>query len=87
MGSPNFFVLSTPATPLAVGAGEEIEFTFVYTPTVAGVLDVATIRIISNDPFAPFIDLSATGCAGRPRRQPPSPTTQLRKRLPRTIGL
>jgi photosystem II stability/assembly factor-like uncharacterized protein len=64
MGSPSFSVLSTPATPLVVEAGEEIEFTVVYTPTAAGVPDLATIRIISNDPFAPFIDLSATGVLG-----------------------
>jgi photosystem II stability/assembly factor-like uncharacterized protein len=64
MGSPNFTVLATPATPLVVEAGEEIEFTVAYVPTLAGVADVATIRILSNDPFAPFIDLSAAGVQG-----------------------
>jgi hypothetical protein len=64
MGSTDFSVLPTPLTPLVVEPGEEIFFTVAYNPTVAGVNEVATIRIISNDPFAPFVDLSATGSQG-----------------------
>jgi hypothetical protein len=62
MGSTSFSVLSTPSTPIAIRAGEHIDFTIEYNPTGAGVKEeTATIRIISNDLFAPFVDLSATG--------------------------
>jgi photosystem II stability/assembly factor-like uncharacterized protein len=64
VGSTGFSVLATPATPLVVEPGEEIIFTVAYTPTVLGVAETATIRIISNDPAAPFVDLSATGTEG-----------------------
>ena len=36
-------------------------------PTVIGVTETATIRISSNDPVAPFVDLPATGMQGRRR--------------------
>jgi hypothetical protein len=62
--SPAFSVLSTPATPLVISAGEEVTFTVAYTPTAPGVTDIATIRIISNDPNAPVVDVTATGSEG-----------------------
>ena len=61
MGSTSFSVLPAPSTPLVVRAGEHIDFTVEYNPTGAGVEEIATIRIISNDPNAPFVDLLATG--------------------------
>jgi len=61
MGSSSFSVLPTPSTPLVVAAGEHIVFSVEYNPTGAGVQETATIRIISNDPTAPFVDLEATG--------------------------
>jgi len=61
IGSSSFSVLPTPSTPLVVAAGEHIDFTVEYRPTGAGVEETATIRIISNDPTAPFVELSATG--------------------------
>ncbi len=64
MGSTSFSVLSTPGTPLVVAPGEHIEFTVVYDPVAASGPETATIRIISNDPTAPFVDLSATGLLG-----------------------
>jgi photosystem II stability/assembly factor-like uncharacterized protein len=64
MGSPAFSVLPTPATPLVVEPGEDVVFTVVYNPTVPGLSETATIRIISNDPAAPIVDLSATGSDG-----------------------
>ena len=67
MGSTDFSVLPTPATPLVVAAGEDIIFTVVFNPTVVGVPELATIRIVSNDPNAPFVDLAATGMQGTPR--------------------
>ena len=64
MGSTGFSVLPTPATPLVIEPGEEMWFTVVYNPTLPGSLETATIRISSNDPFAPVVDLSATGTLG-----------------------
>lgn len=61
MGSTSFSVLHTPGTPLVVRAGEHVDFTVEYNPTGAGVEEIATIRIISNDPTAPVVDLSASG--------------------------
>ena len=67
MGSSDFTVLSNPATPLALPPGEDIDFTVAYSPTALGVLETATIRISSNDPTAPFVDLAATGIQGTAR--------------------
>ena len=67
MGSADFTVLPNPATPLILAAGEDIEFTVAYTPTGAAAFEVATIRIITNDPNAPVVDLTATGLLGTAR--------------------
>ena len=61
MGSTSFSVLATPGTPLVIAAGEHVDFTIKYNPTSAGTPETATIRIVSNDPDAPVVDLSATG--------------------------
>jgi hypothetical protein len=63
-GSTSFGVLPTPATPVLVAAGEDIEFSIAYTPSTSAGPETATIRITSNDPNAPTVDLSATGRAG-----------------------
>jgi hypothetical protein len=60
MGSTSFSVLSTPSTPLIVAPGEDIQFTLRYIPTT-NEQEIATVRIISNDPTAPVVDLSAVG--------------------------
>ncbi len=67
MGSTDFAVLANPSTPLVVQPGEDIEFTVQYSPTLVGVPELATIRIISNDPTAPFVDLAAVGIKGTGR--------------------
>jgi photosystem II stability/assembly factor-like uncharacterized protein len=64
MGSADFSVLPLPGTPVIVAPGEEIEFTVQYLPTVSGALETAIIRISSNDPAAPFVDVAATGSQG-----------------------
>jgi photosystem II stability/assembly factor-like uncharacterized protein len=64
MGSTSFSVLATPGTPLVIAPGEHVDFTVRYDPTGAGTSEVATIRIISNDPDAPMVDLSATALRG-----------------------
>ena len=67
MGSTGFTVLANPGTPLSLAAGEDIVFTVAYSPTGVAVLEVATIRIITNDPNAPFVDLMARGSLGTGR--------------------
>jgi hypothetical protein len=64
MGSSSFSVLPTPATPLIVSSGEHIEFMVMFNPAASVGLETATIRIISNDPNGPLVDLSATGLLG-----------------------
>jgi hypothetical protein len=58
-GSSDFAVLPNPSPPVTVQPGEEIEFTVSFTPT--GPNEQAIIRIASNDPAAPFVDVQATG--------------------------
>ena len=63
MGSTDFTVLANPATPLSLAPGETIDFTVAFTPT--GLTpEIATIRIITNDPNAPFVDLTTTAVLG-----------------------
>jgi hypothetical protein len=62
-GSTEFSVLPNPATPLIVAPGEDIEFTVRYARTTPGAAS-ALIRIISNDPAAPFVDLPVSGFGG-----------------------
>ncbi|MGC2163853.1 MAG: choice-of-anchor D domain-containing protein [Silvibacterium sp.] len=64
MGSSDFSVLPLPGTPLIIDPGDSVDFTIQYSPTVAGVLETAIIRISSNDPTAPFVDVAATGIQG-----------------------
>jgi hypothetical protein len=60
-GSPAFTVLATPATPLTIGPGGSVTFTVHYTPTVPAIAESATIRISSNDPTVPFVDVPVSG--------------------------
>jgi hypothetical protein len=60
-GSSSFTVLPTPQTPLTIAPAGAATFTVHYTPTVPGVAESAIIRISSNDPAVPFVDLVATG--------------------------
>ena len=60
-GSPAFTVLPSPTTPLMIAPGGTATFTVHYTPTVPGMPESAIIRVSSNDPAVPFVDLVATG--------------------------
>jgi hypothetical protein len=60
-GSPAFTVLPSPSTPLMIAPGGGATFTVHYTPTVPGMSESAIIRVSSNDPAVPFVDLVATG--------------------------
>ncbi len=64
MGSTAVSVAPFPSTPLVVEPGEEVDFTVHYAPTTNGASDTATIRIESNDPTAPVVDLTVTASAG-----------------------
>ena len=64
MGSTGFSVSPNPGTPVVVEAGDELSFTVEFTPTTPGTPETATIRIASNDPNAPVVDLLATGTGG-----------------------
>lgn len=66
LGSTGFRVLPSPGVPVTVRAGEEIDFTVEFTPTAPGTAEGATIRIRSNDPGAPVVDVLATGLGGVP---------------------
>ena len=63
-GSTAFEVDPFPSTPFFIAAGEEVDFTIRFTPTTPGVAEAAVIRVASNDPGAPYVDLLATGTGG-----------------------
>jgi hypothetical protein len=63
-GSSDFAVLPTPATPITVVPGDEVTFTVSFTPSTPGASESAIIRIASNDPTVPFVDVAATGTMG-----------------------
>ncbi len=67
MGSSDFTVLATPPTPVTIDPGEDVTFTVRFNPTSTGVNEQAIIRITSNDPTAPFVDVLATGSKGTGR--------------------
>ncbi len=68
MGSASFSVLAAPGTPLVIGPGEHVDFTVRFNPVApSATVEVATIRIASNDPAAPAVDLAATGTLGAAR--------------------
>lgn len=64
MGSTDFAVLSSPGTPLVISPTDTVDFVVQFTPTSQGTPETATIRIKSNDPAAPYVDLAATGQGG-----------------------
>jgi photosystem II stability/assembly factor-like uncharacterized protein len=59
-GSSDFTVLPAPSTPLTIAPGGHVVFSVQFIPTSAGPQS-AVIRISSNDPAAPLVDLVATG--------------------------
>lgn len=62
-GSADFSVLPNPATPLTIAPGDEVAFTVEFTPSSLGP-ESATIRITSNDPVTPNLDVVTTGTGG-----------------------
>jgi photosystem II stability/assembly factor-like uncharacterized protein len=60
VGSSDFAVLPTPPVPVSIEPGEEMTFTTSFTPSSTN-FEAAIIRISSNDPNAPVVDVLATG--------------------------
>lgn len=60
IGSTDFSVLPNPPTPITISPNSHVDFTVEYNPMTPGTQQ-ATIRITSNDPVAPVVDLTATG--------------------------
>ena len=63
-GASDFTLLPTPALPLAVAPGDQVDFTIRYQPTTRGVPEQATFRLTCNDPVTPQLDLVASGMRG-----------------------
>jgi hypothetical protein len=61
----DFSVLPNPPTPVIISGGGRATFTVRFDPTAAGSRS-ATIRVSTNDPDQPTIDLSATGTGAVP---------------------
>jgi hypothetical protein len=64
---PNFGPFSIeplPSTPVTIKPGAEVEFTLTFTPTAPGVTQTGTLRITSNDPVTPILDVTVTATAG-----------------------
>ena len=66
LGSTEFSVLPNPPTPVIIAPNSHVDFTVQFTPTGAPGPRQATIRVASNDPAAPTVDLTATATIGVP---------------------
>ena len=66
VGSAAFSVLPFPSCPAVVAPGEQLDLVVRYEPTAPGGRpEAATIRVLTDDPGAPIVDVLATGEAGR----------------------
>ncbi len=63
-GGTDFEVDPLPDTPLVIDPGSEVDFTVRYTPSAQGASDSAVLRIESNDPITPELDLDVSGEGG-----------------------
>lgn len=58
--SPGFSIVNNLQLPINISPDSSVTFTVQFTAT-AGQTSIADIRITSNDPSAPYVDLMATG--------------------------
>ena len=65
-GNPNFTVLPNPTQPVIIAPGAHLDFTVRYTPDTAGISEIATLQILSNDADEGFLELPITGTVGEP---------------------
>jgi len=63
--SAGFSIVNNVPLPISISPDSSVTFTVQFTPT-AGQTSTADIRISSNDPSAPYVDLMATGSASAP---------------------
>jgi hypothetical protein len=66
IGSSNFTVENQPSTPIVIERGEDLVFTLTYKSAQPDISELAVVRIASNDPNAPFVDVTASATAGAP---------------------
>ena len=66
LGSPDFSVQPLPSTPVTISPDAHLDFTVQFKPSANGD-ESATIRIASNDPGSPFVDLTAIGTGVSPK--------------------
>jgi hypothetical protein len=59
-----FTVQPLPTTPVTLKPGAEVEFTVTFAPTAPGAAQTGTLRITSNDPVTPTLDIKLTATAG-----------------------
>lgn len=60
----DFTVAPLPSLPLTIKSGEHVDFTVKYSPATPGVTATAKIRITSNDPVTPTLDVEVHAIAG-----------------------
>ncbi len=63
-GSGDFTLVPSPATPLKISPGSQVDFTIEYNPTTRGVNEAAVFQIVNDDPVTPFLDVVARGFGG-----------------------
>lgn len=62
-----FAVLPQPPAPLTIGPGDQVDFTIAAAPGAPGTVQTGTIRIVSNDPVTPVLDLEMAAVTGAGR--------------------
>ena len=60
----DFTVLPAPSVPVTISPGDQIGFTVRFAPNTPATAEAATIRITSNNPVTPILDLEVTASAG-----------------------
>jgi kumamolisin len=64
IGPAAFTLLPNPSAPVAIAPGDHVDFTIEYNPTAHVGLQAATVRIVSDDPVTPVLDLPTSGSWG-----------------------
>ncbi len=63
----DFAVLPQPPAPVTISPGGQVDFTVATTPGAPGAAQTGTIRIVSNDPVTPVLDLEVAALTGAGR--------------------
>jgi hypothetical protein len=62
--SGDFTVMPLPTPPMTIKSGDSVKFTVRFSPSAAGVAENGTIRVTSNDPNTPLLDIPLAANAG-----------------------